>query len=386
MKICYLVDAASVHVHRWVKYFVDKGYAVHLISLRPFRSNSEDANLSNLDVHQVKWTVPYIKKVSYVVNLFSVFVQVKTLLRKIKPDILHAHYVTDYGLIGALTNFHPFVVSVWGSDVLIAPKKSRISRYEASYTLKKADCITTTAKFMKGYLVKTFGLPQNKIVRIPWGIDLKLFHRGYEKEVRALKKALRMKADASVVLSNRHMDPKYEIESIIDAIPHVLKSNPDATFIFIRGSGSSEFENKMKLKAEKLEVTDNIRFISKLITPREMAIYLNMADVFVSIPKTDQFGGSVMEGMACGRIPIVSNIRAYYQYLKDKVNAFFVDPESPREIAEKIKYCIEHPEIKDCFYAINRKTIEKKEDWNKNARKMEELYKNLLDTHAEFVE
>lgn len=60
---------------------------------------------------------------SYVVNLLSAFVQVKMFIRKIKLGILHAHYVTDYGLIGALTNFHPLIVSVWGSDVLIAPKK-----------------------------------------------------------------------------------------------------------------------------------------------------------------------------------------------------------------------------------------------------------------------
>jgi len=231
---------------------------------------------------------------------------------------------------------------------------------------------------MKGYLVKTFGLPQDKILRVPWGIDLGVFQRGYLMQVRALKRVLGIKASAPIVLSNRYMAPQYEIESIIDAIPYVLKSHSDTAFIFVRGHGSAEFENRMKLKAEKLEVADKTCFISKLITPRDMAVYLNMADAFLSIPKTDQFGSSVMEGMACGSIPIVSDIRAYYQYLRDGINAFFVNPENPREIAEKVIYCIEHPEIKDGFYAINRKIIEEKEDWNENARKMGKLYKNLL--------
>jgi len=114
-----------------------------------------------------------------------------------------------------------------------------------------------------------------------------------------------------------------------------------------------------------------------------MAIYLNMADVFISIPKNDQFGSSVMEGMACGAIPIVSSIKVYYQYLKDEVNALFVDPNNPREIAEKIVYCIEHPEIKESFYAINIKIIAEKEDWNKNAKKMEKLYEKLLNRDYE---
>ncbi|MDH5770077.1 MAG: glycosyltransferase family 4 protein, partial [Candidatus Bathyarchaeota archaeon] len=233
--------------------------------------------------------------------------------------------------------------------------------------------------FMKRYLVENFGLPENRIVRIPWGIDLKIFHRGYEKETRTVKEALRIKADAPVIVSNRHMDPKYEIQSIMNAIPYVLKSHPDTTFIFIRGHGCPEFESKMKLKAEKLEVANKTRFISRLITPREMAIYLNMADVFISIPKTDQFGSSVIEGMACGPIPVVSDIKVYYQYLRNGVNTFLVNPENPREIAEKIIYCIEHLEIKEDFCATNRKIIEEKEDWNKNAKKMEEVYNQLFD-------
>jgi glycosyltransferase involved in cell wall biosynthesis len=90
-----------------------------------------------------------------------------------------------------------------------------------------------------------------------------------------------------------------------------------------------------------------------------------------------------MEGMACGSIPIVSDITVYYQYMKDGVNAFLINPENPREIAQKVIYCIEYSGIRNAFYAINRKIIEEKEDWNKNAKKMETLYKNLLDGTCE---
>jgi hypothetical protein len=40
---------------------------------------------------------------------------------------------------------------------------------------------------MKKYLISMFNLPENKIVRIPWGIDLKIFHRGYENERKKMK-------------------------------------------------------------------------------------------------------------------------------------------------------------------------------------------------------
>jgi len=364
IKLAFLAGGGeSVHARQWLTYFVGKGYDVHLITFT-------GKPLKGVKIHKVR----YFGKFAYPLRIFGI----RKAVKEIDPDILHAHYASHYGVYGALTGFHPFVVSVWGSDVLRI--ESRIRRYIVSYALKRADCVTTTAEFMKGYLVKNLDLPRNRIVRIPWGINLGIFHCKYEKEARAFKRALGIKTASPVVLSNRHMAPQYEIESIINAIPYVLKSHPDVTFVLIRGYGSSEFENKMKLKAGKLKVANNTRFISKIVTPKEMAIYLNMADIFISIPKTDQFGGSVMEGMVCGSIPIVSDIEVYRQYLEDGVNAFFVNPENPREIAEKIIYCIEHPEIKDSFYVINRKIIEEKEDWDKNAKKMEELYKQFIGT------
>jgi glycosyltransferase involved in cell wall biosynthesis len=307
----------------------------------------------------------------------SAFLQAKTVICKIRPDVLHAHYVTDYGFIGALTNFHPLVVSVWGSDVLIAPQKSKVSRLQASFTLKRADCITTTAEFMKRYLVKKFALPQDKIVRVPWGIDLEIFHLGYAEEAMILRKSLGVKANAPIVLSNRNMAPQYEIESIIDAIPYVLKEHPNAVFIFIRGYGYPEFEEKMKRKAQQLKVYSNTFFIPRTIPPIEMAVYLNMAEMIVSIPKCGQFGASILEGMICGAVPIVSNISVHREVLIDGKNGYLVNSDNPKHIAEVIIDCIKNPRIKQQFYNRNKEIIEQEWDWKRNAERMVEVYDEL---------
>lgn len=374
MKICYLADAGSIHTQRWIKYFANNGHEVHLISFRSLG----DCNIKGVKLHLLKRLCPQIRFVSFPTNLLFEVIQVKKLIKKINPDLLHAHYVVDYGFLGALAGFHPFVVSAWGSDVLREPKKSKISRYIVPVILKKADIITTTAEFMREYLNNAFKVPKSKIIRIPWGIDLKVFHRGYEEEVKRFKESLGIGDNSPIIISNRHMNPQYEIQSIIDSIPYVTKIYPNVLFVFIRGYGSPDFENEMKVRAKKLGVINNTRFISRLLSPKEMAVYLNASDMFISIPKTDQFGSSIMEGMACGTVPVVSNIEVYKQYLKNGKNAFFVDPKNPKEIAEKIIYCIEHPELKEKFYKINRKIIEEKEDWNKNTKKMEELYEKLL--------
>ena len=362
MKICY-ISTKSIHTRRWVEYFAERGHEVHLIT-------PEYDNIEGVKIYEVN---PKASKLS---PLFKA-IMIRNLVKKIKPDILHAHQVVPFGLYGALSGFHPFVVSAWGSDVLTFPK-SRISKWLVRFVLNKADVITTTAEFMGSYLCKEFKMQESKIIRIPWGIDLKNFYRNYQEKLKKLRNELEIEEDSLVILSNRNLVTNYNVQRIIDAIPYMTKKYPNTVFVFIRGYGSSELEDEMRLKAEKMGVINNVRFISKAVTPKEMAICLNMADVFISIPKTDQFGSSIMEGMACDAIPIVSDIEVYKQYLADGENAFFVDPENPKEIAERIIYCIEHPELKEKFFTINKRIIEEKEDWNKNAKKMEELYENLL--------
>ncbi len=366
MKICFIGSARSIHVQRWVKWFVEKGHEVHLIT-------PSYAEIEGVKIHKIGG------KDSSITNFVRKMFQTRQLVKKIKPDILHAHYVFGYGTFGAFANYHPFVVSAWGSDVLREHKESFIKRYVIKHALKKADMVTTTAKFMGKYLAKGFGLPENKIVRIPWGIDLKIFHRGYEEEVKKLREKLEIKDNSLVIISNRHLSPKYEIQTIIESAPYVIKKHSNMVFVFIRGYGEPTFEDKMRTIAEKLGIIKNIRFVSRFVSPEEMVVFLNMSDILISIPKTDQFASSVMEGMACGTIPVVSNIEAYKQYLKDEENAFFINPDDSKELTEKTIYCIEHPKIKERFYEINKKIIEENEDWSRNAIKMEELYAKIIE-------
>ena len=44
-------------------------------------------------------------------------------LKRVKPDILMGAWASTYGFYSAYSNFHPFILLVWGSDVLILPKK-----------------------------------------------------------------------------------------------------------------------------------------------------------------------------------------------------------------------------------------------------------------------
>ena len=375
MRICYIADAGSIHTQRWVKYFVDKGHEVHLISRRPFGDN----NIEDVKLHVLKKVRPQIRIVSGMINLPLYAIQIRRLLKRVKPDILHAHYIAGYAFSGALSGFHPFILSAWGSDVMVGPKRSKMARLMAKFALKKANSVSTTSQYLKAYLHKEFNLPQHKVSAIPWGVDPRIFHKGYEIEIKELKVNLGVDDSNFIILSPRHLKDHYRIEYIVQAMPYILARYRNVILILLKGAAQDEeYESRIHNLSTELGVAQSIRMIHKELRPQEMAVLYNASDALISVPISDQFSSSIQEGMACGTIPIVGDLEVYHQYLTDGENAFFVSPEDPNEIAQKVVYCIEHPELKEKFYEINRKIIEEKEDWNKNAAKMEELYMSLL--------
>ena len=375
MKIFYLGDAACIHVQRWTKYFADNGHEVHVVS----RSLPGANGITDVPVHLLPEVRPHIRVITHALNLVWGASQVKALIKKSSPDIIHGHSVSYHSLIGALTGFHPYLLTAWGSDVLVESKKSSLHKAQAKFALTKADIVLTTSQYLKRYVGSEFNLPDSKIVSLPWGVDLKIFTKGYKTEAKNLRMGLDINDGNFVILSPRHLRQHYRIENIIQAMPYILAKHANVTLIILQGTGGeNQFENQIDRLIEQLGVGQNVRMIYRHLSSQEMAVLYNACDAFISIPKSDGFASCVLEGMACGAVPIVANLEVYRQYLTDGQNALFVDPAATEDIAAKVIYCIAHPELKQSFYNINRKIIEENEDWVKNARKLEELYCSLL--------
>lgn len=69
-----------------------------------------------------------------------------------------------------------------GSDVLRPDKGSSLRKLAVLYCMRVADIVTTTAIETREYVISTFDLSPDNVIRVPWGIDLEIFHRGYEKK------------------------------------------------------------------------------------------------------------------------------------------------------------------------------------------------------------
>ena len=364
MKICYLANVSSIHTVRWMNYFAEHGWKVDVITWHPPTNNS--LIHPDVDVHRIYFPPHYIAR-------YGALLEITRLIRKIRPDVIHAHYISHFGILaglyGWLSGFKPIVLTAWGSDVLIDPKGFK--KTLVKHALKKADCVTCDAEHTIEELV-SLGTDPKKIKLIYFGTDVQKFNP--EQRSEKLRENLGL-LDSPTIISLRTLAPIYDVGSLITAIPLVLKEVPETKFV-IAGRGSQE--TKLKELAEKLGVSGSIRFVG-FIANDELPEYLASADIYVSTSLSDAgLAASTAEAMACGLPAVITDFGDNSKWVEDGVSGFIVPLKDPKALAEKIIYLLKNKDSRMEFGVKNRKIIEERNNYYKEMEKMEDIYEELI--------
>lgn len=368
MRICYIADGASIHTQRWVNYFAKNGHETHLISWK-MMPGYED----NVNIHLLTKLAPKIWTVSqYISFIFWIF-QVRHLVKIIKPDIVDGHFITVYGFLAACSGFHPLVVSAWGSDMLVQPKINLISKFTAKYALKKADIIICLFPIdVVERQITELGIDSNKIRPVLLGVDTSEFNPSHRDE--KIRRTLNIDRPQPVVISTRSLAPIYDVETLVEAIPLVLAEIPQAKFLI---AGTGEQQDYLMELARTLGVSDNANFIGWV--PRsELPKYLSSADVYVSSSLSDGTSNSLLEAMACGLAPIVTDIPANRPWVNDGKNGFLFPARDCKTLAAKVIYLLNNEEARKSFGDRSRELVQQKAEQYAEMKKLEGVYHELV--------
>lgn len=385
MKICFVGWGNSIHMQRWMQWFINNGHKVYLIT-------DHLSNMPGITEHDISLSDSYsgsrLKRYakfefnSYYLRLLNKLLRIdlvkqifkiRKFIREIEPDILHLHTLLYPSYLGVLSNVCPLVVTPWNGDIVWKTQWSFIRRYAVKSGLAKADLITVDSDELK---IKTlqYGRYENKIEYISFGVDTTLFHP--EAKSPELRKRLRIDPDASIAYSNRSFEELYNIDIIIRAIPAVLRVLPKTIFLFSWHSASRK--NYLMELAEGLGVMANVRFIGK-IKHDELPGYYAESDVFVTIPTGDTISISLLEAMASGAAPVVSDLPSARECIKDGINGYIVPVRDIDATAQAVIKLLKDKSLRESFTKTNREWVVQNADWNKNMKKVEELYCKLLE-------
>lgn len=358
MKICFLAHAASIHTRRWTAYFRDRGHQVSLVSLTP--ANSEPG----IDLH----LLPAPRRISYERTNWHYLVRLPQLwatVRKIQPDLLNAHFLSSYGLLAALIRPRrcPLVISLHGSDILVIPKRSWLHQQAARFALDQAHLITSVAQHMS-QIVVDYVTADKPILTLQYGVDTNCF---YPISVDGA-------ARIPLCISNRAMVSTSNLETILLAA-RALKQSESPLRVQMIGGG--DLSADLKKMATELELEDQVSFVGQIV-PSQMAETLRSAALYVSMSRSDGTSLSVLEAMACGAFPVVSDIPANREWITNGVNGYLVSPDSATELAEKLDRAWHQPDLRETAAVYNWSLIREKGDYQTNMHRIETAFEALL--------
>lgn len=147
----------------------------------------------------------------------------------------------------------------------------------------------------------------------------------------------------------------------------VRQKYPDAVFNYLGGEGN------VKLDDIREYVDDGS--VNYLGTTNDVRPYINECTALVLPSYREGLPVAVLEAMASARAVVATDVNGCRDAVEDGKNGLLAAPRNTEDLAEKIVWCIEHPEQTEQFGIIGRQIAEDKFD----AKKINELLLEFID-------
>ena len=391
LRIAVLGDFDGPHARAWLRYFIARGHDVHAISFYPPRTTIEGATMHALAADKKRESnkpqLPPSTKMergpggeafrAIAARIPRGLLRLahgaryrmaglRGVLRHIDPDVFHAHFIVEHGFYGALAGVHPLVVTAWGSDVLVEPRRDAISRLIARWTSGRADLVTSNNAYMARRIGALGALPA-KVEVVALGAERYDMERAADSVNRRAPGPER----APAVISTRAHEPLYNISAVIDAHAIVARERPEVRHVVAHGGSRTE-----ALLRRATAAGAHVAFTGFL----DRAAFrdaLAEAEIFVSVPSSDATSVALLQAMATGAFPIVSDLPSQRELITDGVNGFLVPLHRPEALAERIARALADPTLRRTAAEINRRIVEDRGLNETQMAKMEALYYRL---------
>ena len=185
-------------------------------------------------------------------------------------------------------------------------------------------------------LASAYGVDATRIAVVPHGIP----HLPFVASDTA-KPRLGLK-DRTVILSFGLIGPGKGFESVIDAMPAVVKAIPTACYIILGATHpgvlareGESYRTDLQAQAKALGLGEHVQFVDRFVGRVELGTWLEAADIVATpYPNLDQSAsGTLAYGMGAGKA-VVSTPFAYASELLAEGRGRLVAPRSPEALAE----------------------------------------------------
>lgn len=366
IRVVLLAGANSIHTIRWANGLQKAGMKVFLISQHPL--------MHKLDSEIKYFEFPYRGVFGY----FLMVLKVRKILKDIKPDIINAHYASGYGTTARLVDFHPYVLSVWGSDIFLFPKKSFIHKWLVKKNLLAADSIASTSTCMANETAKLVNL-KKPIAITPFGVDKDQF-----LNYRKYSSSGFLDNERIVLGTIKSLKPVYGIDLLIRAFGKLyeilLETQPHfANKISLRIVGEGDELQNLQALVGKLNLTGMVTFVGS-VSHDQVSNELAKLDIYIALSRSESFGVAILEAGLNQCPVIVSNVGGLPELVVNHQTGIIVKKENVNEAALAMLHLIMNPKLISGYGLNAQKHVLEKYLWEKSVENMIHVYKTVMNS------
>ena len=309
LRILYVSRDYTTHDHRFLSALAAAGQQAYYLRLERQAHDYESRALPP-EVEILQWGGG--KKPAQLRDGLGLAVELRNLLRKLKPDIVQAGPLQRSALLAALAGARSLVSMSWGYDLLFDAGRSRWWQQATRYTLQHSAAMVGDCDTIRRLAV-SYGMPSERIVTFPWGIDLAHFSPGADAKTQDVTPPGAGPSNPFTILSTRSWEPIYGVDVIARAFALAARQRPELRLVML-GNGSQAGLLRQIFLSEGLigggaEASGGERVIFPgQVGFNDLPRYYRSADLYIAATHSDGTSISLLEAMACGLPVLISNI------------------------------------------------------------------------------
>lgn len=341
-----VVSESSPHLRNFIDLIGDGTFELKIIS------SSAEYLEAGQDVTLVDFS--FFKAGNYLKTIGTI----RKTIREFRPDLIYIHQAGSVAFFVVLAN-RTFrirtILTAWGSDVLVMPKRNALLRRISQFVLRSADALTSDSVYMAEEMKRLMVPVQKEIYIYNFGVQLQDLPRKKEK----------------VIYSNRNHNPIYRIDKVIEAFGKFISKEHNAGWKLVLAGQGSETARLHELVAA-LGITGDVEFIGFVGREENFRNYAR-ASYFVSVPESDATAISLLEAMYFECIPVLVDLPANREWVTHGKNGIIVSDINGDFLEEIHRYDISSE------LAANRRLIEEKASKEVCSRNFRQLIKNIIE-------
>jgi glycosyltransferase involved in cell wall biosynthesis len=355
-RILYFTREYNTHDHRFLSALAKSEHKVYYLWLESRKIPLEDRALPP-EIEQVHWAGG--RGLASLKHGPKLLLDLKRVIQEVKPDLIQAGPIQRTAFLTALAGFRPLVSMSWGYDLIRDANRNAFWRLATRYTLKRSAVMVGDSNVIRKLAV-SHGMPDERIVTFPWGIDLAHFNPGTANH----------KHTGFNLLSTRGWEPIYGVDVIANAFVTAARERPELCLTML-GNGSQA--GMLRQIFTRAGLQDRVTFPG-LVSQADLPRYYRSADLYLSASHSDGTSISLLEAMACGTPALVSDIPGNREWVEPGINGWRFPDGDADALAQAILQVIEQRGRLTEMGAAARALTEKRANWEQNFQNLYKAY------------